>query len=168
MLNRWIEEPYSGDDPHAARHGGAGFGSDSAKHESLIDVLADEQMGCIVFSPLAQGLLTDKYLEGVPAGSRATKSPSWNESMLTDENLTRVRALNSLAAKRGQTLAQMAVAWVLRQPTVTSALVGASSVAQLDDTVGALDALEFDDATLALIDRYALDSDINIWSSSFL
>ncbi|MDR2929484.1 MAG: aldo/keto reductase [Propionibacteriaceae bacterium] len=180
MLNRWIEEPYI----EATSDAGAGtMASGTPRNkvsvkvaapdhhtdgpgETLIDVLADEGLGCIVFSPLAQGLLTDKYLNGTPAGSRATKAPSWRDSMLTEENLARVRALNALAGERGQTLAQMAVAWVLRQPTVTSALVGASSVAQLEDTVGALTNLDFDDATLRRIDQYAKDGDINIWKQS--
>ena len=148
MLNRWIEQP----------HDGTG--------ERLVDVLADEGLGAIVFSPLAQGLLTSKYLDGVPRGSRATGAPSWRDGMLSQTNLDNVRALNAIAAERGQTLAQMSVAWVLRQPAVTSALVGASSVAQLEDTVGALKNLAFDDATLARIDQYAKDGDINIWSQS--
>ena len=152
MVNRWIEQPYvSGD-------GGSG--------ETLLNVLADEGIGCICFSPLAQGLLTSKYLNGVPEGSRATGSPSWHEGMLSEKNLNNVRALNSIAAERGQTLAQMAVAWVLRQPAVTSALVGASSVAQLEDTVGALNNVDFDEATLARIDQYAQDGGVNIWSQS--
>jgi len=155
LLNRWIEEPYL--DPDTADAG-----------ETLVDVLADEKVGTIVFSPLAQGLLTGRYLDGVPAGSRASTSVSWRPDMLSPENLARVRALNQIAGERGQTLAQMAVAWVLRLPVVTSALVGASSVAQLEDTVGALARLDFDDATLARIDRAALDSDINIWSSSYV
>ncbi|MDR2895217.1 MAG: aldo/keto reductase [Propionibacteriaceae bacterium] len=161
MLNRWIEEPYSGDD--------------ASTGESLLDVLADQKMGCIAFSPLAQGLLTDKYLKAdsptdaaALPGSRASWAPSWRGSMLTKDNLDRVRGLNQIAAQRGQTLAQMAVAWVLRRPEVTSALVGASHVEQLNDTVGALANLDFDQATLTEIDKFAIDSDINIWGSSFL
>jgi len=158
MINRWIEEQYV--DP--AADGGTDPG------ERLIDVLAEERVGAIVFSPLAQGLLTDRYLNGVPAGSRASGSPSWRDDMLSPENLARVRGLNQIAAGRGQTLAQMAVAWVLRSPVVSSALVGASSVAQLEDTVGALAHLDFDEATLAQIDRYAPGGDVNIWRSSFV
>ena len=153
LLNRWIELPHQEPD-------------DPTPGETLLEVLADEHLGCIVFSPLAQGLLTSRYLDGVPAGSRATGSPSWRDSMLSETNLTHVRALAGLAERRGQTLAQMAVAWVLRRAEVTSALVGASSVAQLEDTVGAVANLEFDEATLAEIDRYAVDGGINIWSQS--
>jgi len=152
MVNRWIEQPYVSSD--------GGYG------ETLLDVLADEGIGCICFSPLAQGLLTSKYLNGVPEGSRAAGSSSWTDAMLTEKNLANVRALNSIAAERGQTLAQMAVAWVLRQPAVTSALVGASSVAQLEDTVGALKNLSFDQETLARIDQYAQDGGVNIWTQS--
>ena len=152
MVNRWIEQPYVSSD--------GGYG------ETLLDVLADEGIGCICFSPLAQGLLTSKYLNGVPEGSRAAGSSSWTDAMLTEKNLANVRALNSIAAERGQTLAQMAVAWVLRQPAVTSALVGASSVAQLEDTVGALNNLSFDQETLARIDQYAQDGGVNIWTQS--
>jgi len=153
MLNRWIEQPYANERPGA--HG-----------ETLLEVLAAESTGCVVYSPLGQGLLTNKYLDGVPAGSRATNAASWRDNMLTDENLARVRALNDVAKGRGQTLAQMAVAWVLRLSVVSSALVGASSVAQLEDTVGALNNLDFDQATLDQIDHYAIDGDINIWSQS--
>ena len=152
MVNRWIEAPYSS--------------KDGVLGETLLDVIADEGIGCICFSPLAQGLLTSKYLNGVPAGSRATGSPSWRENMLSEQNLNNVRALNAIASDRGQTLAQMAVAWVLRQPAVTSALVGASSVAQLEDTVGSLNNLTFDEATLVKIDQYAQDGGVNIWSQS--
>ena len=155
LLNRWIEEPYN--DPESDTPG-----------ETLVNVLSSEHLGCIVFSPLAQGLLTDKYLNGIPAGSRATDSPSWRDTMLSPANLANVRALNDIAASRGQTLAQMAVAWVLRLPVVTSALVGASSVAQLEDTVGALRNLDFDDATLKQIDQYAKDGDVSIWTQSSL
>ena len=127
MLDRWIED-------------------------GLLDVLGEEQVGCIVFSPLAQGQLTNRYLNGVPAGSRATHSPFLNVEQI-DKNLPRVRALNEIAARRGQTLAQMALAWVLRDPRVTSAIVGASSVEQLEDNVRALSKLEFEPAELAEIDR---------------
>jgi len=111
--------------------------------------------GSIVFSPLAQGVLTDKYLHGIPAGSRAARGGSLSEDEITDDVLATVRALGEIASGRGQTLAQMALAWVLRDPRVTSALVGASSVAQLEDNVAALQRLEFDDEELARIDRLA-------------
>jgi L-glyceraldehyde 3-phosphate reductase len=141
MLNRWIER-------------------------DLLRVLKEEGMGCIVFSPLAQGLLTDRYLQGVPEGSRASHPGSMSTDMLTDENLAKIRALNEIAQRRGQSLAQMAVAWTLRDPVVTSALVGASSVAQLEQNVAALDKLDFSPAELEEIDRYATDSGINIWAAS--
>ena len=142
MLNRWIEL-------------------------DLLDALEEHGVGCIVFSPLAQGMLTDKYLGGVPEGSRAgLQRPSFSPELLTEEALDKIRALNEIAKRRGQTLAQMALAWALRDPRVTSALVGASSVAQLEDNVAALDRLEFSDEELAEIDRYATESDINIWAVS--
>jgi L-glyceraldehyde 3-phosphate reductase len=141
LFNRWIEE-------------------------GLLDVLEREGVGCIAFSPLAQGLLTDRYLDGVPADSRAAKGVFMDESMLTSDRLDRVRALNSIATDRGQTLAQMAIAWVLRDPRVTSALVGASSVAQLDDTLGALERLDFSDDELTAIAEHAEDVGINIWAES--
>ena len=146
MFNRWIE-------------GGDG-------RESLLDVVDELGLGVIAFSPLAQGLLTNKYLNGVPEGSRATKAPSWREGFLTDEILERVRSLDLIAQRRGQSLAQLAIAWVLRDPRVTSALVGASSVAQLEDTLGALTRLGFDADELAEIDRFAIDADINNWQRS--
>ncbi len=139
MLNRWIED-------------------------GLLDVLGDEGIGCIGFSPLAQGLLTARYLDGVPAGSRASQGKSLAASMLNDDNLRRVRALNEIAAGRGQTLAQMAIAWVLRDARVTSALIGASSVEQLEDSVAALDGLAFTHEELALIDSHAVDAGINLWA----
>jgi L-glyceraldehyde 3-phosphate reductase len=120
--------------------------------DGLLDTLDDVGAGCIVFSPLAQGLLTDRYLDGIPAGSRATHSRFLSASDITDELRARLRALSGIAADRGQTLAQLAVAWVLRDPRVTSALVGASSVAQLEDNVAALGNLRFADEELALID----------------
>ena len=141
LLNRWIEE-------------------------DLLDVLEDEGVGCIAFSPLAQGMLTDRYLDGVPEDSRAAKGVFLSEDMLTEDRLDHVRALNDMAGRRGQTLAQMAVAWVLRDPRVTSALVGASSVEQLDDTLGALENLGFSDDELAEIDRHAVDAGINLWETS--
>jgi L-glyceraldehyde 3-phosphate reductase len=141
MLNRWIEP-------------------------DLLDVLGREGIGCIVFSPLAQGLLTDRYLSGVPAGSRASQPGSFSRDLLTDETLAKVKALNQIAQRRGQTLAQMALAWTLRDPRVTSALVGASSVAQLEQNLGALDKLQFSSDELREIDRYATDSGINLWATS--
>jgi L-glyceraldehyde 3-phosphate reductase len=141
MLNRWIE----GD---------------------LLDTLAELGVGCIAFSPLAQGLLTDKYLHGVPEGSRASRPTSLSPDLLTDETLGKVRALNDVAARRGQTLAQLALAWTLRDPRMTSTLIGASSVAQLEDNVASLNRLEFTDEELAEIDRYATESAINIWAES--
>src|SRR6202171_3684023 len=141
MLNRWIEP-------------------------DLVEALKQEGIGCIVFSPLAQGLLTDRYLEGVPEGSRASHPGSMRPEMLTEANLTRIRALNEIAQRRGQTLAQMAVAWVLRDAVVTSALVGASSVEQLEQNVAALDRLEFSPDELKEIDRHATESGINIWAAS--
>src|SRR5207249_2227181 len=141
MLNRWIEP-------------------------ELLDVLAQEGIGCIVFSPLAQGLLTDRYLNGIPADSRASQAGSFSRDMLTDETLAKVRALNQLAQRRGQTLAQMALAWTLRDPRVTSTLVGASSVAQLEQNLGALDKLAFAPEELSELDRYATESSLNIWAAS--
>jgi len=141
MLNRWIEP-------------------------ELLEVLGDEGVGCIVFSPLAQGMLTDKYLDGVPEGSRASRHGSLSPDLITDQTLAKIRGLNEIAARRGQTLAQMAIAWTLRDPRVTSALVGASSVEQLDANVAAVDNLDFTDDELDEIDGYATESDINIWAES--
>ena len=141
MLNRWIEP-------------------------DLLDALGELGVGCIVFSPLAQGMLTDKYLHGIPEGSRASRPWSLSIDLISDEALEKIRALNEIAQRRGQTLAQMALAWVLRDPRVTSALIGASSVEQLEDNVAALDNLEFTDDELDEIDRYATESDINIWAAS--
>jgi len=141
MLNRWIEG-------------------------ELLDTLGEEGVGCIVFSPLAQGVLTNRYLGGVPEGSRASEDRFLSREMLTPQTLDKVRALDEIAQRRGQTLAQMAVAWTLRDPRVTSALVGASSVSQLEDTVAALDTLHFDDAELKTIDIYATESDIDLWAAS--
>jgi L-glyceraldehyde 3-phosphate reductase len=138
MLNRWIE------------HG-------------LLDVLGAEGVGCIAFSPLAQGLLTDRYLHGIPEDSRAHRNATFTKDMLSEANLAHVRALNGLAERRGQTLAQMALAWALRDPRVTSVLVGASSVAQLEQNVAALEHLGFSDDELAEIDRHAVDSGIDLW-----
>src|SRR4051795_12584257 len=142
LLNRWIEE-------------------------DLLEALEDEGMGCIVFSPLAQGMLTTKYLDGIPADSRAAvKDGSLSPDLITDEALNHVRALNGMAQERGQSLAQMALAWTLRDPRVTSTLIGASSVAQLEDSLGALDNLDFSDDELATIDAHAIDAGINLWKAS--
>ena len=141
MLNRWIED-------------------------GLLDVLEDVGAGCIVFSPLAQGVLTDRYLGGVPAGSRASQNRFLSEADLTEDVMERVRALNEIAARRGQSLAQMALAWTLRDPRMTSTLVGASSVTQLENNVAALDRLDFSDSELQEIDRYAVESGINLWAPS--
>jgi L-glyceraldehyde 3-phosphate reductase len=138
MFNRWIED-------------------------RLLDVLATEGVGCIAFSVLAQGLLTDHYLNGIPPGSRASREGSLTADMLNDENLSRIRALNDIAQGRHQSLAQMAIAWALRDARITSVLIGASSVAQLEQNVTALDHLEFTDDELAAIDRYAVDSGIDLW-----
>jgi L-glyceraldehyde 3-phosphate reductase len=141
MLNRWIEP-------------------------ELLDVLAEEGVGCIVFSPLAQGMLTDKYLNGIPEGSRASRAATLPRDMITDEALEKIRALNEIAKARGQSLAQMALAWTLRDPRITSALAGASSVEQLEANVAALEGLDFDDEELAEIDRHATESGINLWADS--
>ncbi|HEX6506128.1 MAG TPA: L-glyceraldehyde 3-phosphate reductase [Chloroflexota bacterium] len=141
LLNRWIEE-------------------------ELLDVLAEAGVGCIVFSPLAQGMLTDKYLSGIPQGSRAAENSSLSRDLLNEDNLRRIRALNEIAKRRGQTLAQMALAWTLRDPRVTSTLIGVSSVQQLDDSLGALTNLTFSHDELAEIDRYAAEGHINIWAQS--
>jgi L-glyceraldehyde 3-phosphate reductase len=143
LLNRWIEP-------------------------DLLDVLGREGVGAIVFSPLGQGMLTDRYLDGIPDDSRAARDGSLSKSMLSDENLERVRALDEIAQRRGQTLAQLALAWTLRDPRVTSTLIGASSVQQLEDNVGALARLDFDDDELAEIEKYAVDAGINIWERSSL
>ena len=140
MLNRWIET------------------------EGLLDVLEDVGAGCIAFSPLAQGMLTGKYLHGIPEGSRATQNSSLSPDLLTDEALGHVRALNGIAQQRGQSLAQLALAWALRDPRVTTVLIGASSVDQLDQNLGALDNRSFTDDELAAIDQYAVDAGIDIWA----
>jgi L-glyceraldehyde 3-phosphate reductase len=141
LLNRWIET-------------------------DLLDVLGEEEIGCIVFSPLGQGMLTDKYLNGIPEDSRAAKDGFLKQSFLSEENMARIRALNEVAQRRGQSLAQMAIAWTLRDERITSALIGASSVPQLEDSLGALDKLDFSDDELAEIDRYAVDAGINLWEQS--
>jgi L-glyceraldehyde 3-phosphate reductase len=163
MFNRWIEGGGSGAGERGSGEGEAGGGEAG---ESLLDTVGELGLGLIAFSPLAQGLLTSKYLNGVPGGSRATKAPSWREGFLNEEVLGRVRALNAVAASRGQTLAQLAIAWVLRDPRVTSALVGASSVAQLEDNLAALTRLDFTAEELAEIDAHAVDAGINIWQRS--
>jgi len=141
MLNRWIEP-------------------------ELLDALEELGVGCIGFSPLAQGMLTDKYLHGIPEGSRASRHGSLSPNLITDTAVEKIRALNEIAQRRGQTLAQMALAWTLRDPRMTSTLVGASSVEQLESNVAAIDNLAFSEAELAEIDRYATDADINLWAKS--
>ncbi len=141
MLNRWIEP-------------------------ELLDTVGELGVGCIGFSPLAQGMLTDRYLGGIPAGSRASRDGSLSKEFLNEDNLGRIRALNEIAQGRGQTLAQLALAWTLRDERMTSTLIGASSVRQLDDNLAALRTLEFTDAELADIDRFAEDSGINLWARS--
>ena len=142
MLNRWIEP-------------------------ELLDTLEAEGIGCIAFSPLAQGMLTDRYLDGIPPDSRAAREGTALDSeRLNEQTLAKVRALNEVAASRGQSLAQMAIAWILRHQGVTSALIGASSVEQLEANVAALDRLDFSDDELAEIDRYATEADINLWARS--
>nr|WSX77088.1 L-glyceraldehyde 3-phosphate reductase [Streptomyces sp. NBC_00899] len=143
MINRWIED------------------------EGLLDVLAEEGMGCIGFVPLAQGLLTDRYLGGIPEGSRAAQGKSLNPALVNDETIARLRALNSVAEGRGQSLAQLALSWVLRDPRVTSALIGASSVAQLEANVAAVGAAPLAAEELAEIDRHAVEPEgVNLWSVS--
>ena len=141
LVNRWIEE-------------------------SLLDALGELGVGCIAFSPLAQGLLTDKYLNGIPPDARAAKGVYFPKQALSQSNLSHVQALNDLAKERGQTLAQMAIAWVLRDPRVTSALIGARNIQQLEDSLAAVRKIEFSDEELTRIDRYATDAGINIWKSS--
>ena len=141
MLNRWIED-------------------------GLLDVVGELGVGCICFSPLAQGMLTDKYLNGIPEGSRATAGSSLSPDLLNEETLAKIRALDEIAGRRGQSLAQMAVAWTVRDRRVTSALIGASSVAQLEANVAALERLDFTRDELDEIDRYATESSINIWARS--
>ncbi len=132
----------------------------------LLDVLEEEGAGCIGFSPLAQGLLSERYLDGIPEGSRASRPGPLSPDMITDEVLAKIRALAEIASARGQTLPQMALAWTLRDPRVTSTLAGASSVAQLEENVAALEQLDFSADELAAIDRHATDSGINIWAAS--
>ena len=141
MLNRWVED-------------------------ALLDTLGDLGVGCIAFSPLAQGMLTSKYLGGVPDDARAAKGGSLGQRMLNEENLTRIRGLDAIAKARGQTLAQMAIAWVLRDPRVTSALIGARTVQQLDDSLDAVKNLVFSAAELAEIDSYATEGAVDLWKVS--
>ena len=141
MLNRWVET-------------------------DLLGTLEELGVGCIAFSPLAQGLLTDKYLNGVPANSRAKAEGSFSQALLSEQNLKQVRALNEMAKGRGQTLAQMAIAWVLRDRRVTSALIGARNVEQLDDSLDAVKRLEFTDAELKTIDEHARDGGVDIWKGA--
>ncbi len=138
MLNRWIEE-------------------------ALLDTLEALGVGCIAFSPLAQGLLTDRYLHGVPDGARAAKGGSLSQSQLSEDNLARIRALNEIAKTRGQSLAQMAIAWTLRDPRVTSALIGARTVKQLEYALASLRNLAFSTEELADIDRHASEGGIDLW-----
>ena len=142
MLNRWVEE------------------------DGLLDTLEDCGIGSIVFSALAQGMLSDRYLNGIPEDSRAAQEKSLNPDFLNEQTLVNIRALNDIAHRRGQTLAQMAIAWVLRDPRVTTALIGASSIQQLEDSVGALEKRSFSESELTEIDRHALEANINIWSAS--
>jgi L-glyceraldehyde 3-phosphate reductase len=147
MLNRWVERP-----------------AEDAGGRSLLDVVGDAGLGAVVFSPLAQGMLTDKYLDGVPPGSRASRGGSFSSDLLTDDVVRRLRALAALAAARGQSLAQMALAWALRDPRVTSVLLGASSTRQLDENLGALENLSFGEEELRRIDEQAVDAGVNIWA----
>jgi L-glyceraldehyde 3-phosphate reductase len=141
MLNRWVEK-------------------------GLLDTLEELGIGCIAFSPLAQGLLTNKYVNGVPESSRAKDGLWFQKEFLSQENLERVRALNNIASDRGQSLAQMAIAWVLRDQRVTSALIGARNVEQLDDSLEALKQLHFTDDELSEIDRYAQDGSVDLWKDA--
>jgi L-glyceraldehyde 3-phosphate reductase len=141
MFNRWIEP-------------------------ELLDALGELGVGCIVFSPLAQGMLTDKYLDGIPADSRASRHGSLSPDLINDQSLAKIRALNEIAARRDQSLAQLALAWTLRDPRVTSALIGASSVSQLEANVAALDKPDLTEEELTEIDQYATEADINIWAAS--
>ncbi|HEY0748767.1 MAG TPA: L-glyceraldehyde 3-phosphate reductase [Steroidobacteraceae bacterium] len=141
ILNRWVED-------------------------GLLEVLEQEGLGCIAFSPLAQGLLTSKYLKGVPESSRAAQDGSFRRSMLTEANLASVHALNGIAKSRGQSLAQMAIAWVLAKPVITSALIGASSWAQIEECLGAMNNLEFSAGEIEAIDGYARDGGLNVWAAS--
>ena len=165
MFNRWVERP-GGTDGAGEADAGAGADGDGAggadESPSLLGSCRDNGLGVIAFSPLAQGLLTDRYLDGIPADSRLGAG-KMNRAFLAEDTLASIRALNDIAAGRGQSLAQMAIAWVLRRPEVTSALIGASSVAQLDDNLDAVRNLDFSDEELAAIDAHAVDRGINQW-----
>jgi L-glyceraldehyde 3-phosphate reductase len=141
MLNRWLEK-------------------------ELLGTLEELGVGCIAFSPLAQGMLTNKYLNGIPENSRANADGSLSKGFLSEENLDRVRQLNEIAKSRGQSLAQMAIAWVLRDQRITSALIGARNVEQLDNSLDAVNHLQFTDAELSEIDRYAQESEIDLWKTA--
>lgn len=141
LLNRWIEQ-------------------------ELLETLEELGIGCIAFSPLAQGMLTGKYLNGIPKDARASKSGSLSAELLSEQNLARIRALNAIAERRGQSLAQMAIAWVLRDTRVTSALIGARTVEQLDNSLDALRNMHFSDSELLEIDRFATEGDIDLWKGS--
>jgi L-glyceraldehyde 3-phosphate reductase len=141
MLNRWIEQ-------------------------GLLDTLGELGIGCIAFSPLAQGMLTSRYLNGIPADARAAKGGSLRRGMLSEPNLARIRALNAIAERRGQSLAQMAIAWVLRDARVTSALIGARTVEQLDNSLDAVKRLDFSEDELAEIDHHAGDGSVDLWRES--
>ena len=141
MFNRWIES-------------------------GLLDTLSDLGVGCIAFSPLAQGLLTDRYLKGIPEGARAAREGSMSKSMVNDDTLAAIRELTAIAESRGQSLAQLAISWTLRNDGVTSALIGASSVEQLEANLASVHHLDFTDSELASIDEYAVDMDINLWAQS--
>jgi L-glyceraldehyde 3-phosphate reductase len=142
LLNRWIED------------------------DGLLDTLEEVGAGCIAFSPLAQGMLTDRYLDGIPADSRVATGGALDRGMVTDDRMAQVRALGEIAEARGQSLAQMALAWALRDPRMTSLVLGVSSVAQLEANIAALDGLSFGDDELAAIDRHAIDAGINLWAAS--
>jgi L-glyceraldehyde 3-phosphate reductase len=141
MLNRWVEE-------------------------GLLDTLGELGIGCIAFSPLAQGMLSTKYLNGIPEGSRATRGGSLSERLLSPGNVQRIQALNEIARRRGQSLAQMAIAWVLRDPRITSALIGARTVDQLEDSLKALDSTGFNQEELDEIEQHATDGGIDLWRAS--
>ncbi len=142
MINRWLERDH------------------------LLDALEDVGAGCIAFSPLAQGLLTDRYLNGIPADSRIATGGAMSAEMLTDSNMARVRGLNAIAGRRGQSLAQLALAWALRDNRMTSVIIGASSVGQLEDNIAALRNLDLNDTELSEIDTYATEGDVNLWQRS--
>jgi L-glyceraldehyde 3-phosphate reductase len=144
MLNRWIEE------------------------DELLDTLEEVGAGCIAFSPLAQGMLTSKYLDGVPEGSRATQGKSLSTELISEETVERLRALDAIARDRGQTLAQLALAWALRDPRLSSVLVGASSPEQLEQNVAALERLDLSDDELEAIDRHAVDAGVDLWRGARL